>query len=279
MKTTWADLNRLEVLEADFRPPVLALQDVASTGQQWPGPSNYLRSCYRVHAPCLDAGIGQIVRSIIAALANNDTPMHVISHLHSAAIAMEVAMSRPDLVRSLTLIEPAVFHLLRDGDPNDLALFDDVVALSEYIDDAVAADEPAVAMRGYVDFWHGQGAWEKSSAALRHKLASQAAHIASDLATSLARSWLLADCSRLACPTLAVMALESPIASLRVTEMVAEVIPGARLVMVPDARHMAPLTDFHLIDPLIAAHMRAADQSRPDLQAWQTARAWSVAAR
>lgn len=289
MKMTWADLNSLDVAEVDFRPPVLALHGAASSGQQWHGLSDYLRGRYRLHAPDLagygDAqlnvarGMEQIAASLIAAMQRNDAPMHVVGHLHGAALAMEVAMSRPDLVLSLTLIEPAVYHLLRDGDPNDVALFAALSVLAEEIDTAVGANVPAAAMRAYIDFWHGKGAWGNSSGALRHKLAAQAARVASDLAASLARSWPLGSCARLVCPTLAVMALESPLASLRVTEMVAEAIPGARLVMVPDAGHMAPLTDPHIIDPLIAAHLRAADRSGRNLRAWHNARAWSSAAR
>lgn len=289
MKTTWADLNRLDVAEVDFRPPVLALHGAASSGQQWHGLSDYLRGRYRLHAPDLpgygDAqlnvarGMEQIAASLITAMQRNDGPMHVVGHLHGAAIAMEIAMSRPDLVRSLTLIEPAVYHLLCDGDPNDVALFVELATLAEDIHAAVVANEPAAAMRAYIDFWHGQGAWENSSADLRRKFAAQAAQVASDLAASLAGSWPLANCARLDCPTLAVMALESPLASLRITEMVAETIPGVRLVMVPDAGQMVPLTDPHIIDPLIAAHLKAADRSERNLQAWHTARAWSSAAR
>lgn len=287
MKTTWADLNRLDVAEVDFRPPVLALHGAASSGQQWHGLSDYLRGRYWVHAPDLPGygdthaahSLGQIAASLIAVMQRNDTPIHVVGHLHGAALAMQIAMARPDLVRSLTLIEPAVYHLLRDGDPNDVALLAKLTELAEEIDAAVGANEPAAAMRVYIDFWHGQGAWENSSGALRHKLAAQAAQVASDLAASLTKSWPLGNCAQLVCPTLAVMALESPLASLRVTEMVAETIPDARLVMVPDAGHMAPLTDPHIIDPMIAAHLTAADRSRRDLQAWHTARAWSSAAR
>nr|WP_309402578.1 hypothetical protein [Aminobacter niigataensis]WMD00257.1 hypothetical protein RAR13_30450 [Aminobacter niigataensis] len=50
--------------------------------------------------------------------------------------------------------------------------------------------------------------------------------------------------------------------SLRVTEMVAEAIPGARLAIVPDAGHMALLTAPHIVNPMIAAHLRAADGVR-----------------
>ena len=68
----------------------------------------------------------------------------------------------------------------------------------------------------------------------------------------------LGDLGRIACPTLAVMGLESPTPSLRVTELVARAVPGAVLRIVPDAGHMLPLTDPHVVDPMIGRHLAAA---------------------
>ncbi|PWK65843.1 alpha/beta fold hydrolase [Aminobacter sp. AP02] len=273
MLTIWPDLNKHCLSEAIFGPPVLVLDDNANAGGQWHGLLNCLASRYRLHTPYWDAGAGQMVQRAIASLERNDAPMHVIGCMHGAAIAMEVALLRPDLVRSLILINGAAFHLLRDGDPNDLTLFDELAALSKRIDDAVAAADSAAAMRAYVDFWHGQGTWEESSEPLTQDLAAQAARMASNLADSLARPWVLPDCARLACPTLAVMALESPVATMRVTEMIAEVIPDARLIMVPDAGHLAPLADPHILFPVIAAHLKAANQSGRVFLTRQTAQA------
>ncbi|MGO4841277.1 hypothetical protein AB4144_54375, partial [Rhizobiaceae sp. 2RAB30] len=47
--------------------------------------------------------------------------------------------------------------------------------------------------------------------------------------------------------------------SLRVTEKDAEAIAGARLMMISEAGHMAPLTDPHIIDPMIGLHLRTVD--------------------
>jgi pimeloyl-ACP methyl ester carboxylesterase len=114
-------------------------------------------------------------------------------------------------------------------------------------------------MRAYVDFWYGGGAWERTGASLKTSLVRQVERVALDLAASLALSRSVARLRDVRCPTLAVVGLESPVACLRVTEIVAEAIPGARLTMISGAGHMAPLTDPHIVDPLIAAHLRAVD--------------------
>ena len=51
----------------------------------------------------------------------------------------------------------------------------------------------------------------------------------------------LADLARIDVPTLAVVGLDSPTPSLRVTELVARAMPRSTLRMIPDAGHMSNL--------------------------------------
>lgn len=272
------DTSRLELNPADRRLPVLALHEAASSRQQWDGLSDYLRGHYRVIAPDLpkhvDAGlrtardIHNIAEALLEPLASHGEPMHIVGHAHGAAVALEIALSRPALVRSLTLIEPSTFHLLRAG---DMAAFDELVRLAEQMAECLAAAKPAAAMRTYVDFWYGAGAWSRTSSTLQDHFILQAEQVVTSLAASLAESWTISRCKRLTCPTLAVMALESPVAGLRATEIVSEAIPGARLVMIPDAGHMMPLTDPHILDPLIASHLRSVDRVETKRPPWRSA--------
>lgn len=249
--------------------PVLALHGSASTGELWQGTADYLRGRHRLIAPNL-SGYGNASKRTVrdipdvvgAVLGVMTEPMHLVGHGHGAAVALEIALLRPELVKSLTLIEPALFHLLRDGAPSDLALFAELAGIAEELATAANAANPTAGMRTYVDFWHGAGAWRRTSKGLRLELERHAEQVGRDLATAFAATWPASRCRELRCPTLVVMALDSPIASLRITEMVAEAIPGARLAMVPDAGHMALLTDPHIVNPMIAAHLRATDGAR-----------------
>ena len=40
----------------------------------------------------------------------------------------------------------------------------------------------------------------------------------------------------------------------------AEALPRATLRMIPEAGHLAPLTDPHVVDPMIGAHLVVADR-------------------
>lgn len=269
MTTSAFEPIALHPVAADPHTPVLALHASASSAGQWQGLSDYLRGRYRVIAPdlpgygmaCLHPArdIADVADSVVGAMAGTSASMHVVGHSLGAAVALEMAVARPDLVRSLTLIEPMAFHLLRRGDGSDLELFVELSVLAERMAVSVAAGDPESAMRAYVDFWYGAGAWDKTGESLRKSLGRQAGRVILDFAASLAPTRSVGRWRELRCPTLVVMGLESPLASLRVTEMVAEAIPGARLMMISEAGHMAPLTDPHIIDPLIGVHLGAVD--------------------
>lgn len=270
MNTTWAELNSRDFTEVEFRLPVLALHGSASSGQQWQGLADYLRGSYRVVAPDLSRyASSDSAKAAIEAIV--DEPMHLVGHLQGAALALEIAMARPELVRSLTLIEPTAFHLLRDGAPSDRALFAELVGLADRMKAALPAHDPAGGMSAYVDFWYARGAWQRTSPGLRQTLASHLTRATADLTASLVASWPAGGCAQIRCPTLVAMALESPSVSLRTTEIVAEMISGARLAMIADAGHMAPLTDPHIVDPMIAAHLKAVDRSRAKRRPWHRA--------
>jgi len=275
------DRTGLDLVKAHSRPLVLALHASASSGAQWNSLADYLRGLYQVNAPDLPGygnarlrparDVADIADRIVGTTPVGDGSVHVVGHSLGAAVALEIAMSRPDRVRSLTLIEPMLFHLLRDGDASDPALFGELSHLADRMAASVAAKDPAAGMRAYVDFWHGAGAWRRTGAGLRERLARQTEQVALDLATSLAQTRPARAYNELRCPTLLVMGLESPVASLRVTEMIAETIPGARLMMVGDAGHMVPLTDPHIIDPLIGMHLESADRLGRRLPPWPRA--------
>ncbi|HWK69202.1 MAG TPA: alpha/beta hydrolase [Rhizobiaceae bacterium] len=261
----------------DARKPILALHAAASSGEQWRGLSDYLRGRYRVIAPDLPGyGSARLLQSRspretagqLAQAIADDGPLHVVGHSLGAAIGLELAASHPHLVRSLTLIEPMLFHLLRGGDASDRALHAELVRLADRMLMSVAANDNAVGMQAYIDFWYGAGAWRRTGDSLKQSLARLTSRVASDLTASLAATGGASAYRELRCPALLVTGLRSPVASLRASEMAAEAIPHARLMMIADAGHMAPLTDPHIIDPLIGRHLSSVEtfgSSRPFL--------------
>lgn len=281
MTTSGVEQDAILPASAGDCSPVLALHGAAGCSRQWQGLADYLGDRAEVIAPDLPgygtagsqpvSDAAETAERIIGLMAIDGEPMHIVGHSIGAAIALEIAMSRPDLVRSLTLIEPAVFHLLRDGAAADRALFGELSDLAGRMARSAAEGDAAGTMRAYGDYWCGGGTWDRSGPALRERLARQAGCVAASLAGSLRPTWQRARLNTLQPPARVLMALESPAASLRVTEIVAEALPLARLTMIPDAGHMALLTDPHMVNPVLAEHLECCDLFRTRRSSWPRA--------
>ncbi len=253
--------------------PILALHSSGASGYQWKNLSDHLRGRHRLIAPDLPgygktpawpgtgaASVENEARYIARLIKAAGEPVHLVGHSWGGALAIKIAMALPEWTRSLTLIEPAVFHLLRDAEcAGDRALFAEISALAGMVSAAAADGHAEAGMARFIDFWNGTDAWANTSPRLRMVLRAQIGQIINNFSAGFNETWRLEETRMITCPTLTVLGLDSVPLAQRVTEMLAETIPTSRLAMIPDAGHMVPLTDPHIIDPLISSHLRMAD--------------------
>jgi pimeloyl-ACP methyl ester carboxylesterase len=253
-------------------PLVLALHASASSGRQWRSLESAMPGCFEVAAPDL-SGYGASALAPVRALADEAAPVlarlrergrpaHLVGHSFGGAVAVKVALEAPGLVASLSLFEPVLFHLLRQGTPADRRLFGDIERLADDMADAAAHGKPQAAMAGFIDFWNGDGAFERMGAGPRDALSAQTGHVLANFAAGLAETWPARHLARIACPTLTIMALGSRGVARRVTEIAAGAMPGARLTMLAGVGHMAPVTHPERVGPLVIRHIAAAEHRR-----------------
>jgi pimeloyl-ACP methyl ester carboxylesterase len=114
-------------------------------------------------------------------------------------------------------------------------------------------------MAQFVNFWNGRGYWTTQPADRRIRLAAQCGQVVDDFAAAFAEDWPLAAVGDLAMPVLLVMGLQSQPASMRITEMLAETIDGARLIVVPYGGHMTPFTHPAIVNSAITRYIRLAE--------------------
>jgi pimeloyl-ACP methyl ester carboxylesterase len=201
--------------------------------------------------------------AVVQAVADHcGEPVHLVGHSFGGVVALKAAMTVPNAIRSLTVIEPVAFNLLRHGAGADRKLAREIDALSGLIAASVADDAPAAGLAHFIDFWNGQGAWSVLPPSTRARLTAQVGAILDDFAAGRAEVWSVEACRTIALPTLTFMGMQSKPHSQRVTELVAESIPGARLHMVLEAGHMLPLTHPRSVNPLIAAFLAECDLGR-----------------
>src|SRR5436190_3588558 len=154
------------------KQPVVLLHCSGSSGAQWRALMAQLDGHYQVAAPDL-IGYGATapwsggefslareaaeVRSLIGRLQR---PVHLVGHSYGGGVALHIARTRPELLRSLTLVEPSAFHLLRGGDAIDAAAWREITDVAAEARGALGVGDYGGGFGRFVDYWSGPGSWQ-----------------------------------------------------------------------------------------------------------------------
>lgn len=185
------------------------------------------------------------VRLMTAALAHVQEPLDLAGHSFGGAVALMFARLHPERVRSLTLIEPSAFFLLKDDGPVAAHLYQEFERLSRTVQNGVSADTDETrrnAMAYFMDYWNGAGKWNALSPRVQQAMVEIADVIASDIFAAFAEEMRLPDCRTLAMPTLLICGGRSPGPMRHIVRRLEETLPRATQVCIPDAAHMIPIT-------------------------------------
>jgi len=178
----------------------------------------------------------------VALLERGGGAADLVGHSFGATVALRVAVERPDLTRSLTLIEPVFFSAALDaGRPEPAAH----MALHAPFFAALERGELQEAARAFSALWDGPGAWEALSAEQRAYMAARI-----DMIRRGGESLLgegedyipLARVGEIPAPVLLIDGAQSDPVIAAVQESLQSVLPAARRVVVPGAGHMVPIT-------------------------------------
>ncbi|HEY8612859.1 MAG TPA: alpha/beta hydrolase [Roseomonas sp.] len=257
--------------------PVLLLHAASSSSAQWRSLSEALlaRGGLRVLAPDLQGYGGSTswdprqplrledefgpLRAVIDHAGGG--PLHLIGHSYGAMLALRLALADPALrLRSLTLIEPVAFWLLRGA--GEQGLYTEIRTIAEAAMQAFDAGDIVGTVAPYIDYWSGQGAWEALPEPVRNYV----------LATAGKARWAVAlgdtdagasltDCERLQVPTLLIRGERARAPTRRIVDLLQDAIPGASIADIPNASHMAPITHPEPVNAAIAAHLSRVSSS------------------
>jgi len=254
------------------KEPVLALHCSASSGRQWDGLGAVLGPDFDTIAPDLYGygeapawtGPGPLKLSAESARIREAVPaasagIHVVGHSYGGAVALRFAVEQARRVRSLTLIEPVAFHTLQEGGRGDRRLLDSVHRIAAgVIRDTVTGDYHG-AMRGFVDYWNGRGAWEKISADTRQRMSRHAPKVVLDFHAAVKEGARLGTYRRrFDFPVLVIRGALSPASTQRIAELLTENVANAALITVEGAGHMLPLTHPEPVNAWTRTHIEAA---------------------
>ena len=167
-----------------------------------------------------------------------DAPSHLIGHSFGAIVALRLAVEHPELVRSLTLVEPVFFAAAKSEAPE--ALENHLCEAGPYLE-ALARGDKAHAARLFNRLWGDGTAWQDFPSAARQYMtdridlvAAQAAAIFDDRAGLLNPGTL----EKLTIPTLLVRGGKSPSIIETIHSALLKRMPNAHDTTIGDASHM-----------------------------------------
>jgi len=188
----------------------------------WDGQGDY-------HAACTAAASGALAE-----------PMHLIGHSLGATVALRLAVERPELVRSLVLIEPVFFAAAKGLDA--YTMFEEEVAPFA---GAIGAGRNEDAARMFTDLWGTGAPWQDLPAALRQSFVDRIGLIpATEGALYHDNAGVVAEgkIEGINCPVLLVEGDQSTAIIHAINGALAERLPDAQRVCVKGAGHMVPIT-------------------------------------
>ncbi len=187
------DGSQISYTDTGNGEPVVAMHCSSAAGSQWDLLNTRLGDRYRMIAPdqwdCGEsdpwpgrrpftlAGEALPITQIIDSL---DEPVHLIGHSYGGAVALKVACLRPQRLKSLVLVEPSSFHLLRQSDFNDRGRFDEISAIAGNVNGAVLTGEFGMGLECFVDYWNGSGFWSSIPSGAQRKLCRRFAKVPLD---------------------------------------------------------------------------------------------------
>lgn len=188
------------------------------------------------------AGLGRLL----------DAPTDLVGHSVGAVLLLRLALDRPDLVRSLTLIEPVLFN--GPDAPETAAYLDEVAGMKA----AVARGDRDAAARRFNQIW-GAAGWHTLPDAVQgaqrariHYIRAFEAALERDSGALLAPGRL----ETLTAPVLLIQGGASPPLVPVIQSRLAARLPRARQVTIPGAGHMAPVTHPRAVAQEIAGLIR-----------------------
>lgn len=256
IKTLRVDGYEMAYLERGTGAPVVLVHGTLSDYRTWSGQTDAFSERFRTIAVSLRryypdrwdgkgdyTSLGQHASDLatfIAALGAG--PVHVVGHSRGGGVVLIMASSRPDLVRSVVLMDPTPLQALL---PQTAAAATEAEKRRQFIAAAVERlDQGDVdgGLERFIDGVLAPGAWQKMPDRQKQVIRDNAYSIKS-LPTDAREPFSCADAGRIAKPALLVTGEKSPRPYGLMLEALEPCLPSREKVAIPNAAHAMHLTN------------------------------------
>jgi len=258
------DNARLAYFRRGDGPPVVLIQGVGVHGEGWRPQVDALAGKYacvwfdnrgvgRSQPPAQRLSVDRMVRDTAAILdAVNWADAHVVGHSLGGLVALRLALSAPDRVRSLSLL--CTFARGRDAGAS---------ARMAWIGLRTRLGTRRMRRAAFLEILappNALGGVDREQMALAaaplfgHDLADHPRIEGQQLAALRAED-VTGELQRISAPTLVVSAAHDPIAPPALGRALAAAIPGARHELLSDQAHGAPILAPDIVNTLLLAHL------------------------
>jgi len=178
----------------------------------------------------------------------------LVGHSYGAAVALMMALARPERIRALALYEPTLFALLEEEAPGQAAA-DGIRWAASDAAAAIERHDPAAAAERFIDYWMGPGTWRRTPAARREAIAASMRNVAGWARALFSEPTPLAAFRALDVPVLCMVGAQSPASSRGVTRLLAGVLPNVSVAEFDALGHMGPVTHPDIVNEAVAAFL------------------------
>jgi pimeloyl-ACP methyl ester carboxylesterase len=189
----------------------------------------------------------------IGKACSDTAPFHLVGHSYGGGVALQFALSHPERLHSLTLIEPSCFQVLKATNSHR-HLLDEIRNIAEAVNRSIICGDYYRGMQTFIDYWEGPGSWERLPEARKIKYADLSLHVAHHFWSLIEEETPLADYGGIDVPTLILCGTRSPAPSRAITRLLTETLPRAKHRTI-NANHMLPITHPREVNPLIVEHL------------------------
>jgi pimeloyl-ACP methyl ester carboxylesterase len=252
------------VRDAGSGTGVVCLHSNASSSSQWRGLMELLAPRFRVLAPdSYGAGkspewpsdrqisLADEVALIEPVLRDAGSPLTLVGHSYGAAIALRAALESPARIRTLVLYEPTLFSLLDAEAPPPNAADGIRQAVA---DAALALDrgDRDRAAEAFIDYWMGEGAWQRMPEPRRQPIAASAVNVRRWKHALFTEPTPLHAFRSLEVPVLFLLGGRTTASARGVARLLLAALPQVEVVEFEELGHMGPVTDPERVNAAIA---------------------------